>query len=193
MKTRHRDPGIKCWRLKCLAKGFCSISVMDDTPLDWANILSRWHGTVSIVNNKRWNLQYSRRMSFKGFVSFFFLRRLGLFWHSRKVLHASQLPLLWQLHLMSAKWSEKHPLPRVASWWQGRGAAVIRALESCTHLGRWDACPSGRYQVAQRTASKPNKTLSPTSHETFSSNSGVRTRLAPSGCSAKGSFKVKFF
>lgn len=100
---------------------------------------------------------------FKAFSSF--LKSFSaIFWRGRKVLHASSHPLLWQLHLMSAKWSEKHPLVWVAGWWQGRGDAEIGAVKSCTHLLRQNSCPSGLYQAAWCMASKPNKTCRPVSH-----------------------------
>lgn len=65
------------------------------------------NGTLSIVTSKRWYMyfEYSLRIGFKGFSSFL-KSFLALFWRGRKVLHVSSHPLLWQLHLMSAKWSE---------------------------------------------------------------------------------------
>lgn len=84
-------------------------------------------GTLSIVNNKRRYFLYSLRISFKGFSSF--LKSFSaLFWRGRKVLHASSHPVLWQLHLMSAKWSEKHPLP----W----GLPIGDREEGCCHRSR---------------------------------------------------------
>lgn len=80
---------------------------------------------------QRWYMyfQYSWRIGFKGFGSFQ-KSFLALFWHGRKVLHVSSHSLLWQLHLMSTKWSEKHPLLWVASWWQGE---VILEWEQWSH------------------------------------------------------------
>lgn len=48
-----------------------------------------------------------------------------LTWHKSFVCILASA--LWQLYLMSAKWSEKHPLlwVAVASRWQGRGSTVI--------------------------------------------------------------------
>lgn len=108
-----------------------------------------------------------------------FLRLLSLFWHGRKVLHASQHSVLWQLHLMSAKWSEKHPLPQVASWWQGRGDAVIRTLESCTHLGRWILARLAHTRWLSAWPRNQIRTSEPTSHETLPQTEGWRLGWAP--------------
>ena len=138
-------------------------------------------GTLSIVNNKRWNFLYSLRISFKGFSSFFKCSS-ALFWRGRKVLHASSHPVLWQLHLMSAKWSEKHPLLWVASWWQGRGGAVIRAGELHTQPLRWDSCPA-RFLPGQSVPNsstrchEPSKACTPTSQQ-----QGAANHITPGHC-----------
>lgn len=173
MKTCHWDPRTSWWKPKGLAKYLCynrsALTAWCSFRLGWDLICVRWntfhHQQQKVESSILWENKLQR-------FCVIFLRHLSLFWHGRKVLHASQHPLLWQLHLMSAKWSEKHPSPWVASWWQGRGDAVIRALKSCTHLGRWNAHMSGLYQVAPSMALKPNKTFRPTSHGTLPQTAG---------------------
>lgn len=102
--------------LICVAREHFQLSTTKD---DISNTLWEWSSKVSALFKKAFQLYFDV---------------------AEKVLHASSHPLFWQLHLMSAKWSEKHPLLWVASWWQGRGDAVIGAVKSRTHLPRQNSC-----------------------------------------------------
>lgn len=159
----HSDPEIvqlnPNWLAKCFllqnCDGWCFFSLGRDLIC-----VAMEHFQSSTTKGDISNIPWEGFKAFSSFLKSF----SALFWCGRKVLHASSHPLLWQLHLMSAKWSEKHPLVWVAGWWQGRGDAEIGAVKSCTHLLRRNSCPSGLYQAARCMASKPNKTCRPASH-----------------------------